>query len=158
MPVSRHWFPLLLARGSRNATSDWFITSLPLQRLQLFHWLISAFCGSNPTELKVQLSHLESKTLLDFSPSLLNSFQQRLCISRHSTTRRRPSTSTISISPNTQHPEDGPPTSRISTLNLYSLQKIPYSFPPDQLKAMNIKDASTFLGTSQGWPSLFVVE
>ena len=69
-----------------------------------------------------------------------------------------PSTSTISTSPNTQHPEDGPSTSRMSTLNLYSLQKIPYSFPPDQLKAMNIKDAGTFLGTSQGWPSLFVVE
>ena len=69
-----------------------------------------------------------------------------------------PSTSTISISPNTQHPEDGPSTSRISTLNLYSLQKIPYSFPQDQLKAMHIKDAGTFLGTSHGWPSLFVVE
>ena len=92
--------------------------------------------------------------------ALLDSFQQRFCISRHSTTDG-PSTSTISTSPNTQHPEDGPSTSRMSTLNLYSLQKIPYSFPPDQLKAMNIKDAysaGTFLGTSQGWPSLFVVE
>ena len=71
-----------------------------------------------------------------------------------------PSTATISRYPNTQHPEDGPSTSRISTLNLYTPQKISYSFPPDQLKAMNIKDASpgTFLGTSQGWPSLFAVE
>ena len=158
MPVSRHWFPLLLARGSRNATSDWFITSLPLQRLQLFHWLISAFCGSNPTELKVQLSHLESKTLLDFSPHCSTPFSSASASPDTPQPEDGPSTSTISISPNTQHPEDGPPTSRISTLNLYSLQKIPYSFPPDQLKAMNIKDAGTFLGTSQGWPSLFVVE
>lgn len=49
----------------------------------------------------------------------------------------RISTLNVSASPNTQHPEDGPSTctSRISTLNLYSLQKLPYSFPPDQLKA-----------------------
>ena len=30
------------ARSSRNATSDWFITLLPLQRLQPFHWSVFA--------------------------------------------------------------------------------------------------------------------
>ena len=39
-----------------------------------------------------------------------------------------------------------------------TLASMPYSFPPDQLKAMNISDAGTFLDTSEGWPSLFVFE
>ena len=77
------WYHSLLARSSRNATSDWFITSLQLQRLQPFHWLISAFCGSNPTELKVQFSHLESKTLLDLLLENLFLYYSKLLCEAH---------------------------------------------------------------------------
>ena len=35
-------FRIPVARSSRNAISDWFITLLPLQRLQPFHWSVFA--------------------------------------------------------------------------------------------------------------------
>lgn len=68
-----------------------------------------------------------------------------------STQKSAPPSSSISTRSNTHYPEYTSSKSRISTLNLYTHQKLTYTFPPVQLKSMNTNDASTFLGSAHGW-------